>query len=769
VQYSDLLLLNASNILNIAVFPYAFVQVTSTARRFGVSVSRYDLVFDRRETWQRIVAELLSRHAPRMIGIHLRQVQSLMVHEYLTSGDHYRPIDTTRFLIQQIKELTPIPIVVGGFGFTSNALEIIKFLDADYGVLGDPDSFFENFENIIKGSNLENINNLIYKAGNEYLTTSRVLYQPSTVPEYDDELCSELRKFYKRAKKWPQRVLSARASYSVAVEVSRGCPFKCYFCSEPHVKGSTIRTRDLDVVFKDVEFLLERGFRWLWFVCSEANSSGPALLQEIAMRMIPLRKKYSWPRPPFWQTYLLPRRMSDDLIELLARSGHSWAWNEIQSANDDNLRATRVPYSVNVAVQFLKGVLVQSNKELAGALRAALKNGSPAFMRMQRAGWTFPKDLAVEEIVVLKVIAQCQILEKEYVLFRLLCTIASIPGLKFLRWPALADATLAISARFRLGTFIGNAYSIPETLRSTIQAFIEHGLHEEYYFSGSLNATAVLGHMDSSFKGLDKVLTPKQEFLDVSNLEPTFVVNGLRRAFANFDEFAKFNGFVCDTFLSRGHLLTKRWSRFLGQNTSPKSLAAWLETSLGQSAEVPYLRVDDPLLAFITKPLKKILQRPVDVTRIEPFIEVPDPARPRRTGLDPLREELVPFTLTEIIYSAHRHRLIPAFQYLNIPHDEVGAVHLTEYGLMELLYRRYNSTDELLGDVLSSVDLKPRSVDLFCLKKFLFHSGVVFREDYRKVLYGDAAGNENLQAIAIYDRTRSEESAPSTRVNVLDA
>lgn len=762
MEHCDLLFLNATNILKAPIFPHAFIQVTSVARRFGLSVRRHDLVFDRLETWQRIVARLLSRHAPRIIGIHLRQVHSLMVQEYLTSGDHYRPIDTTRFLIQQIKELTSIPIVVGGFGFTSNALEIIKFLDIDYGVLGDPDSFCENFEDIIRRSNLENINNLVYKVGNEYRTTRRVLYEPSTVPEYDDELCSELRAFYKRANKWPQRVLSARASYSVAVEVSRGCPFKCYFCSEPHVKGSTVRTRDLDVVFKDVEFLLSKGFRWLWFVCSEVNSSGPGLLQEIARRMIPLRKKYSWPRPPVWQTYLLPRRMSDDLIELLARSGHSWAWNEIQSANNENLRATQVPYSVDVAVQFLKGVLAHSNQELAGALRPALKRGSPAFIRLQDAGWTFPKDLAVEEVALLKVLAQCQILAKEYAFVRLLCAIAQIPGLKFLRWPALADATSAISSRFRIGTFIGNAYATPETLRTTIQTLTEHGLHEEYYVSDSLNATAILGHMDGRLKELDKVLIPKQEFLDAPGLEPAFVVNGLRKAFASFDEFAQFNGFVSDTFLSRGHLLRKRWSRFLGQNTSPRSLAAWLEASLEQSAEVPYLRVDDPLLTFLTKPLRKLLRRPVDAARIEPFFDLPDPARVRRAA-DPIRQELVPFTLAEIVYSAHRRRLISAFQYLKLPHDEFGTVKMTEYSLMELLYRRYHSMAELLADVSSAVDLRPRSLELFCLKKFLFHRNVVLREDYRQVLYGHTMERSN--PLPGYDRTNREGFAASVQVS----
>jgi hypothetical protein len=88
---------------------------------------------------------------------------------------------------------------------------------------------------------------------------------------------------------------------------------------------------------------------------------------------------------------------------------------------------------------------------------------------------------------------------------------------------------------------------------------------------------------------------------------------------------------------------------------------------------------------------------------------------------------------------------------------------MTEYSLMELLYRRYHSTAELLADVSSAVDLRPRSLELFCLKKFLFHSNVVLREDYRQVLYGHTM--ERSIPLHGYDRTNREGFAASVQVN----
>ncbi|WPB72596.1 hypothetical protein KYC5002_26430 [Archangium violaceum] len=73
----DLLLLNASNLPQLPIYPYAFVQVSAIARRFGLSVRRLDLLQVRREFWRPMLQELIQRHRPRMVGIHLRQQDTL--------------------------------------------------------------------------------------------------------------------------------------------------------------------------------------------------------------------------------------------------------------------------------------------------------------------------------------------------------------------------------------------------------------------------------------------------------------------------------------------------------------------------------------------------------------------------------------------------------------------------------------------------------------------------------------------------------------------
>jgi hypothetical protein len=57
---TDLLLLNASNLPTVPIFPYAFVQVSAIARRFGLNVARFDFLnAHRMPRWQSLLAELI--------------------------------------------------------------------------------------------------------------------------------------------------------------------------------------------------------------------------------------------------------------------------------------------------------------------------------------------------------------------------------------------------------------------------------------------------------------------------------------------------------------------------------------------------------------------------------------------------------------------------------------------------------------------------------------------------------------------------------------
>lgn len=348
----DLLLLNASNYAALPIYPYAFVQLSALAARRGMAVRRLDLLGTPPARWPEVVATEITSAQPRMVGIHIRQADTLFVWDY--TDDHmpgaphvtrrrYFPVDDTERLIGLVRQCTDVPVVLGGFGFTVHAARLLDRLRPDFGMLGEPDDFLDRFDEVLNGSGLDDVENLVHPTADGYRTNRRVYHPPADHPEYTDDILAELFDFY------GEDGVRGSGGVHVPVEVQRGCPHRCYFCTEPTVKGRRHRTRDLDAVMQDVRFLADRGVARVWLVCSEINIGGNDLLFEIAGRMAALNRGRE--APIGWSSYLLPNPgLEPAQIRALLLAGFEPGWNQFMSYDDDNLRVTRVPYRARHAI-----------------------------------------------------------------------------------------------------------------------------------------------------------------------------------------------------------------------------------------------------------------------------------------------------------------------------------------------------------------------------------------------------------------------------------
>jgi hypothetical protein len=357
VRVTDMLLVNASNYPALPVYPYAFIQVTAIAARHGLTVRRLDLLGHDRGEWPELIGAAVARTRPRSVGLHLRQADSLLVSDYAERADpgtaatapgRYFPVDDTVHAAEIIRTVTGAPIFVGGFGFTTHARSALDRIAPDFGVVGDPDQIFERFDQVLDGvgldrAGLDEVANLAFRDGGGYRINPRVHFGPADHPEYTEDLLAELVAFY------GEDALRRPDGPYAPVEVMRGCPHRCYFCSEPMVKGRRHRTRDLDAVMADVRFLADRGIGRIWLVCSEINIGGNGLLFEMAQRMRELN--HGRDAPVSWCAYLLPNPpLSAPQIRGLLESHFEPGWNQFMSYADRNLKASRVPYRSRHAV-----------------------------------------------------------------------------------------------------------------------------------------------------------------------------------------------------------------------------------------------------------------------------------------------------------------------------------------------------------------------------------------------------------------------------------
>ncbi|CAK0767683.1 conserved hypothetical protein [Gammaproteobacteria bacterium] len=352
----DLLLINISNLASQPVFPYAFVQVTAIARRYGVQVARIELC-DIPDDQIEIVLRLeIERTTPRMIGIHLRQLDTLQESDYrfrinsehVPSRINYFPVALIERIVYMLRGLTSAPIAIGGFGFTTFAELLIDRIKPDFGIVGEPDAFFAQFKQVLSGKSLNRIANLIFRENGIYHFNSRQCFGPSAEPEYDDTLINELRAFYQHHSEGKTNSYPLMA----AIEIARGCPHSCFFCVEPRVMGRKVNKRNLDIVMEDVRFIADRGIHWIWFVCSEINADGNNnLLHAIANRM-QCENVRRGSQPIAWTAYLLPVPvLNSEEIETLIASGFTPGWNSFLSFDDVNLTRSRVPYRATHALR----------------------------------------------------------------------------------------------------------------------------------------------------------------------------------------------------------------------------------------------------------------------------------------------------------------------------------------------------------------------------------------------------------------------------------
>jgi len=142
-------------------------------------------------------------------------------------------------------------------------------------------------------------------------------------PFYRQEGYTELSKM-----PMPRRDILPKRGYLPVdvVQVSRGCPFRCEFCSVQKFFGETHRLRPISAVVDEVRRLPHR-----WMMFNDDNIIGnPSYSRELFKALIPLKKKW------FGQASLTGLKKVEN-VELLAKSGCAGLLIGFESLSKPNL------------------------------------------------------------------------------------------------------------------------------------------------------------------------------------------------------------------------------------------------------------------------------------------------------------------------------------------------------------------------------------------------------------------------------------------------
>lgn len=270
---------------------------------------------------------------------------------------------------KEIKAAHDAHIVLGGVQATLTAKETMDrfpWVDAIVKHEGEV-TFNEYLDALCSNASLENIPGIVYRdAGGVHETTSRPL-----IPNLDDLPGIDYAVFEM------QRYFDLYKHFSVAVEVGRGCPYDCSFCSTSVMWGRSCRMRSPAKVLAEIRQLhAAHGFEY--FELTQDNFTS---FKTYVMELCDQFKDEAFQ----WGCYSRCDTITPDLLEAMSEAGCSHIFYGVETGSDrmqkeikKNLRLQRkeqtIQDTIEHGMQFTTSYIVGFPEETLSDFRKTLQH-----------------------------------------------------------------------------------------------------------------------------------------------------------------------------------------------------------------------------------------------------------------------------------------------------------------------------------------------------------------------------------------------------------
>jgi len=635
----NVLLLNASNLKSALMYPYAFIQVSEIADRYGIDSVRKDMYGIPQDQWEVYLQKLLQKKSFDMILITLRNTDTLDVNDYReqfpNKNSHqqinfsqyksplYYPIQATKHLIRVLRKLTNIPIVVGGYAFSMIPKRLMNYLKPDYGVIGGSDAFFEHFEDVLFRRKLDQISNLIYFQTETLKKGPFQFFPPASRREYTDEIIVERQAFY-------SRFLGEEVEPRVPIEVARGCSMYCSFCSEPLVEGKTVQYRDLDVIEEEISFLRKYQLNKLFFVCSEINTDSNEFLINLADRIIEINQNRRDYEKISWHTLFL-MTLSAEELKHIREAGFRGGSNDVISLDDKNLAANKAPLKSNDIIRYFT--------QAKQVVREEFKQKGKKFNSLEERIFRAPQSLNSNDFVNF--------------------------------W----------------NIFLGNIDATPETIRVTLKRTDDSGLAQLFDSCYVNKATRIYDFMQLSEEVLQYTWSSVNGVIKRSynELYPSFTYPpALLRHFESEKILDEFFVLIGDTYLSQKHLFKKDWNKLLATDLDPSTFFSWWTSATKSELNFNKFTAIPEVLNFLI-----FLRNNPSIDNIKLLF---NPTSSKKSLMN-----FAAHIATKSVLFSQESKLIPVMQYLGLPSSLQTTLNLSPYKTAVNFFERFSNKDELFS------------------------------------------------------------------------
>jgi len=299
----------------------------------------------------------LKEFAPDFVGISLRNIDN--VDSFSAEQEWY--LAKVKMLVEIIRQATAVPIIVGGPGFSILPEEIINYIDADYGVVGEGERALCD---LIAELEAGHVAPRIIESNKDLLIGAEM-----ASPRWDKDLVN----FY------------IERSGMVNLQTKRGCPHNCNYCSYPTLEGRRLRTKEPEMVVEEIKQAQEMfGIDTIFFADSIFNDNSGHYLtvaEEFLKQEIDLR----------WYGFFRPQGIRAQELNLLKRSGLSAMELGTDAACDATLAGLNKQFTFAEVIEFNRACV---KEEIPAAhfimfggpdeTMATLKEGLKNIQRLER-------------------------------------------------------------------------------------------------------------------------------------------------------------------------------------------------------------------------------------------------------------------------------------------------------------------------------------------------------------------------------------------------
>ena len=319
---SIFLISSNTNVEPYPIYPIGMSVIAKALQDAGHKVIQYDMLASGNNL-DHLKRSIISAN-PDYTGISIRNVDN--VDSFTSHTNQY--IHKVRQIVKIVKGLR-IKVIAGGAGFSLLPEEILEYIGADYGIVGEGE-----LKMVRLISHLENGDEVpaIFKP------EEGIKGENIPLPLWSEELL----KFY------------IAKSGVINVQTKRGCENHCSYCTYPFLEGHRMRVRPPENIADEIEILRAQGADNFFFTDSVFNDRNGHYLQvaeEIVRRKLSIK----------WCAFFQPHKIENSELKLLKQSGLKAMEVGTDATTDTTMKALHKGFTFNDVMDFNEKCVASKN------------------------------------------------------------------------------------------------------------------------------------------------------------------------------------------------------------------------------------------------------------------------------------------------------------------------------------------------------------------------------------------------------------------------